>query len=272
MTLRCEIRVLPLRIPHRGRFSAGPHLIDRPLALLRTPEGIAGEKFFQKSFKAHVKVKTLDDGAVASRHSAKREVPGAAFAKCRFASAFRARYATGTPSATNRTNSPMDQNLERYLNDHLAGSCGAVRLIDDLAGRQDDVAGRDFFLGLKAKVEGDQVLLRDLLERAGMKESGALQAAGSLTARASRLKLMWEGFEPGNLGMFEALEMLALGIQGKRLLWLVLAEIAPHFPEWQGIPFADLELEAIRQRDAVEERRIEEGRNCLIDVERRALR
>jgi bifunctional non-homologous end joining protein LigD len=36
------------------------------LALLRTPEGIAGEKFFQKSFKAHVpdhvKVKTLDDG------------------------------------------------------------------------------------------------------------------------------------------------------------------------------------------------------------------
>ncbi|MCW1923087.1 DNA ligase D [Luteolibacter arcticus] len=43
-----------------------PHVADRPLALLRTPEGIAGEKFFQKSFKSHVpehvKVKTLDDG------------------------------------------------------------------------------------------------------------------------------------------------------------------------------------------------------------------
>lgn len=43
-----------------------PHLVDRPLALLRTPEGMAGEKFFQKSFKnhvpEHVKVKTLDDG------------------------------------------------------------------------------------------------------------------------------------------------------------------------------------------------------------------
>jgi bifunctional non-homologous end joining protein LigD len=43
-----------------------PHVVERPLALLRTPEGIAGEKFFQKSFKAHVpphvKVKTLDDG------------------------------------------------------------------------------------------------------------------------------------------------------------------------------------------------------------------
>jgi len=43
-----------------------PHLVNRPLALLRCPEGIAGEKFFQKSFKGHVpphvKVKTLEDG------------------------------------------------------------------------------------------------------------------------------------------------------------------------------------------------------------------
>ena len=64
--------------------------------------------------------------------------------------------------------------------------------------------------------------------------------------------------------------MLALGIQGKRLLWAMLAELAPALPEWQGIPFADLELEAIKQRDAVEERRIHHGRESLIDSERRA--
>lgn len=43
-----------------------PHVVDRPLALLRAPDGIGGGSFFQKSFKDHVppkvKTKTLEDG------------------------------------------------------------------------------------------------------------------------------------------------------------------------------------------------------------------
>ena len=43
-----------------------PHLAGRPLALLRAPAGIAGDMFFQKSFKnhvpPHVQVRTLEDG------------------------------------------------------------------------------------------------------------------------------------------------------------------------------------------------------------------
>jgi hypothetical protein len=164
----------------------------------------------------------------------------------------------------------MDHDLQRYLNDHLAGSAGAIRLIENLADRQDDPAEADFFRSLKANVEADRAQLRDLLERAGLEESVALQVAGKLTASASNLKLKWEGMEPGELGMLEALEMLALGIQGKRMLWAMLGELAPALPEWQGIPFAELELEAIKQRDAVEERRIRHGRESLIDPERRA--
>jgi hypothetical protein len=165
----------------------------------------------------------------------------------------------------------MDQDLQRYLNDHLAGSAGAVQLIDSLATRQEDPAEADFFHSLKAKVEADREQLRELLTRAGLEESSGLQIAGKLTAGASKLKLKWEGMEPGELGMLEALEMLALGIQGKRLLWVMLAELAPAFPEWEGIPFADLELEAIEQRDAVEERRLQHGRDSLIDAERRGV-
>ncbi len=164
----------------------------------------------------------------------------------------------------------MDHDLERYLNDHLAGSAGAVRLIDHLATCQEDPGEREFFRSLKSKVEADREQLRELLARAGLKESAALQAAGKLTAGASNLKLKWEGMEPGELGMVEALEMLALGIQGKRLLWLMLSELAPAIPEWKGVPFADLELAAIEQRDAVEERRLRHGRDTLIDPQRRA--
>ncbi|RYD66442.1 MAG: hypothetical protein EOP83_05030 [Verrucomicrobiaceae bacterium] len=166
----------------------------------------------------------------------------------------------------------MDHNLQRYLNDHLAGSAGAVKLIDNLATRQEIPEEAAFFHSLKEKVEADREQLRDLLTRADLEESTALQVAGKLTATASKLKLDWEGMEPGELGMLEALEMLTLGIQGKRMLWVLLAELAPAFPEWEGIRFSDLELEAIEQRDAVEERRLQHGRDSLIDAERRAER
>jgi hypothetical protein len=164
----------------------------------------------------------------------------------------------------------MNQELERYLNDHLAGSCAAVVLIKDLAARQETDSERDFFLNLQASVEDDQVLLRQLMETGEMKESKALQVVGAVTAKAGQLKLRWEGLEPGELGMFEALEMLSIGIQGKRLLWIMLGEIDPRVPGWHDIHFADLESAAIRQRDAVEVRRLAAGREAFIPTFQRA--
>lgn len=129
---------------------------------------------------------------------------------------------------------------------------------------------RDYFLQLNRAVESDRVLLEHLLSSAGLKSSGLASAAGGITARVGFLKLMWEGFEPGELGMFEGLEMIALGIQGKRLLWLALREIACWFPEWDDVDFSKLELDAISQRDGVEFWRIEAARDTLPAVSRRA--
>ncbi len=42
------------------------------------------------------------------------------------------------------------------------------------------------------------------------------------------------------LGRFEMIETLTIGIQGKSLLWQALLEIAPAYPEWSGIDFATL--------------------------------
>lgn len=164
----------------------------------------------------------------------------------------------------------MNTNLQRYLNDHLAGSSGAIDLIVSLAKHSEDPLEKEFFVKLGEKVEEDRVLLKSLVEKLGKNRSTLMDLAGNISAKAGKLKFLWEGLEPGCLGMFEALEMLALGIQGKRLLWRVLEELAPWVPEWQGVDFASLELAAIEQRDAVEERRIEAGTNALIDAERRA--
>ena len=158
----------------------------------------------------------------------------------------------------------MNDRLERYLNDHLAGSHSAIALIKDLAERQEDPLEAGFFQELGKAVEEDQKVLASLLERAGMDESAIQKAAGKVAAQAGRLKLRWEGMEPGELGNFEALEMLVLGIQGKRILWIMLREIEGLFPEWQGMNFAVLERRAREQRDAVENRRIKAGREALM--------
>ena len=163
-----------------------------------------------------------------------------------------------------------DNELQRYLNDHLAGSAGAIGLIRKLATGAADAEEARFFRELEEKVEEDRRLLKELIGRLGQSSSPVLETAGEITAAAGRLKLMWEGMEPGRLGRFEAMEILALGIQGKRLLWVVLGELAPFVPEWQGIEFAELELDAIAQRDAAETRRIDAAMDALLDAERRA--
>lgn len=155
----------------------------------------------------------------------------------------------------------MNKGLQSYLNDHLAGSEGAIKLVEHLIKSSQGDPENVFYKGLKRTIKGDQKLLNDLMESAGVKPSALLRIAGNVAGSASRLKLRWES---ETLGVFEALEMLALGIQGKRLLWRILDEISPHFPQWQNVDFTKLERDAVVQRDAVENLRREAGRDSLV--------
>ena len=166
----------------------------------------------------------------------------------------------------------MDQSLQRYLNDHLAGSAGAVHLIEEVADHFDLPEAKSFFLALKTKVEADREVLARLVRSIDKEPSGLLEAAGKLAAKVGDLKFSWEGINPGELGMFEALEMLTLGVQGKRLLWQVLDQIRPSFPEWAGEDFATLKREAGAQRDGVDFWRLQVGGECLVSEERRKSR
>lgn len=166
----------------------------------------------------------------------------------------------------------MDSDLVRYLNDHLAGSAGAVDLIQSITDSQDDPEAILFFSELKSKVEDERIVLKSLIAKLGHTESGMLQMAGTMTAKAAKLKLMWEGLGSGELGIFEGMEALVLGIQGKHGLWLVLREIAPWIPEWEGVDFLQLEQAAIAQRDSTEVRRIAAGLAALVDPSRRTQR
>jgi hypothetical protein len=148
------------------------------------------------------------------------------------------------------------KNLDRYLNDHLAGSCGALDLLQNLTEREEVASTRSFFEELHGKIKKDQTLLIDVLDELGLKQDHSTKAAAVVTAKVGRLKLMWEGLDAGELGLFEALEMLVLGITGKLLLWAALKEVKDAHPALGKYDFDSLAEAARHQRAGVEEMRI----------------
>lgn len=166
----------------------------------------------------------------------------------------------------------MDEELTRYINDHLAGSSGALILVDRISSTHDKAEVRNYFIKLADEIRNDRRMLENLLTRIEQTPSAILKLAGGVAARVGGLKLLWEKVQPGELGMFEAFEMLALGIQGKHLLWIVMREIQPWFPEWEDLDFKRLELDAIRQRDEVEEWRIGAALDSFATVARKEIR
>lgn len=157
----------------------------------------------------------------------------------------------------------MDKDLQRYLNGHLSGSHRALSLIGELTQRQTVPEEAAFYSQLGAKVENDHGILTRLLGAIRSGEGNSSLPMDDENVKTTCLMFLDTGLEPGMLGTFEALEMLALGIQGKRLLWVALQEVTHHFPEWSEVDFQALEFDAIRQREAVEDRRLMWGREAL---------
>lgn len=149
----------------------------------------------------------------------------------------------------------MNENLAAYLNDHLAGSVAAIELMDDLIKASEDEPFQQFLAGLKAEVQSDQKILEKLIERADEDEKTSRKVAAWLGEKAARMKFKAAGEDFGGLGLVQALEMLALGIRGKELLWRALSE--SNWPVLRDLDLADLKQKAIGQQLRVEHKRIE---------------
>ena len=156
-----------------------------------------------------------------------------------------------------------DHDIFTYLNDHLAGSVVALELLEHLKAAYENTDLEQFFAQLKADIAADRRELEAFMAQLGITESGARKASAWLTEKITELKLRIDDPKDGPLRLFESLEALSLGIEGKRSLWIALAAAAENSPRLKTMDYQRLVRRAQEQRDRVEELRIDTARKTL---------
>ena len=156
-----------------------------------------------------------------------------------------------------------DDHIATYLNDHLAGSVVAIELMENLEAAYEGKAIAGFIAQLRSEVEADRKELEDLMSRLKVSESRTRKASAWLTEKFTELKLRLDDQARGDLRLFESLEALSLGIEGKRSLWLALSAAAEVSPALRIADYQSLRQRAEEQRARVEEKRLEVAKAAL---------
>jgi hypothetical protein len=142
--------------------------------------------------------------------------------------------------------------LNTYLQDHLAGAQFAVSLLHDLTSQEVDAETAILAAKLLPEIEEDRTILERLVTGLGCEESAIKQAIAWFTQKAGRLKLSLG--EP--VGIFEAMEVLALGVLGKLALWNALRAIQDAESLVARLDFETLCQRAEQQHAAIEQLRL----------------
>lgn len=141
-----------------------------------------------------------------------------------------------------------------YLEDHKAGAGVAIDLLQAMKDRHDDESLSQFAGSILVGVEEDERTLQSLAKRIGTGSNILKEAAAWMGEKASRVKL--GAGVSGGFGTFEALEFLALGIQGKLSLWHALQVVAELDVRLRRLDFKALIARAEEQYGKVKERRL----------------
>lgn len=117
----------------------------------------------------------------------------------------------------------MGDLLAIYLNDHLAGATVGVELAKRLrASNEGDPAFGPALAEICAEIEADRETLKAAMDRLGVGQSRLKPLAAVLGERVGRLKPNGQlrGYSP--LSRLDELELLQIGVAGKRRLWRAL--------------------------------------------------
>jgi hypothetical protein len=157
----------------------------------------------------------------------------------------------------------VNKQLATYLNNHLAASVTALELLSSLETAQANTDIERFASELHAEIEAEQQELEDLIDRLQITKNKPHQAAGWLAEKFTQIKLRLDDSSDGTLHLLESLELLLIGIEGKRGLWSALAHTAV-----PGLHLTDYERLAKRseeQQQRVEAMRLAAARAAFTD-------
>ena len=156
------------------------------------------------------------------------------------------------------------KNLDSYLNEHLAGSLGALELIDHWAEVHKDKPLGSFFLEIEKEIKADQETLRDVMRTLHVEESKVRKAGAWAAEKVGRARLIIAGDKPGSLGLVLTLEGLIMGVTGKKLLWDAL-DAAKLLPV-NMYNFEQLQRRAEQQVSRIEAERISAIRKAFAEA------
>jgi hypothetical protein len=155
----------------------------------------------------------------------------------------------------------MSEPLATYLHDHLAGATHALELLHWMKNQHKEDALGVFAVGLVAEIQEDRDVLSGLAVRTGVGSSTLKETSAWLSEKISRLKLADYGAT--DIGTFESLEFLVLGIHGKLALWRALTVVAQTDDRLEGMDFARLIARAETQEATVDRRRLAIARTAF---------
>ena len=156
------------------------------------------------------------------------------------------------PARRSRTSTRGREALIAYLRDHLSGSDVAVRVVHRLVSTDRGAADRPLFERLAKEFEEDRSVVRAVLNELGASGRSLKRAVGVASGTVLGVTA---GGDPGELSLLRTLEGLSIGVQGKRCMWRALQGLHPMPSAVHDVDFIELEAKAIRQWEAIEERR-----------------
>src|SRR4051812_34981406 len=154
----------------------------------------------------------------------------------------------------------MTDPLSTYLSDHLAGAKFAIELLERMRNHENASISEPAEKLLK-DVMADCAVLQELSNDIGGGDDVLKKAGAWLAERTARLKLRIGS--DGDLGDFEAFEVLSLGILGKLKLWTALSELAPIDPRLRRLDLQQLIQRAQLQHEEVERYRLAAATKAL---------
>jgi len=155
--------------------------------------------------------------------------------------------------------------LTSYLNDHLAGSVAAIKLLDRLIENRKGHRLEKFLVDLREDVHADQEVLQNLMRKLDLEESSVRKAGARIAETIGQAKIVLSG---NSVGLLQAVEALALGVTGKKLLWRALRTVEAELSQLQGIDLSRLEQRAADQFERVEKERLHLSREAFTNEEK----